>query len=298
MKKNFVIGALLIILAAIGLYQFTNNNSVDVENEIEDTTPEVMTEEPEVMEDPSETVLGQSVGGRDITAYHYGSGEKELLFVGGTHGGYSWNTALVAYDLVNHLDDNPDFVPENVKVTVIPVLNPDGLQEIVGTTDDFAVADVDTSLEDSIEGRFNGNGVDLNRNFDCDWESVGTWQNREVDGGSSVFSEPESIALKNYVESNEIAGAVVWYSSAGGVFASSCHNGILSETRDLTNSYADASGYGAYEEFDFYEITGDMVNWLAKKEIPAISVLLSSHSSVEWSDNLKGITALIEYYAE
>jgi murein tripeptide amidase MpaA len=62
-----------------------------------------------------------------ITAYHYGTGDKEILFVGGIHGGYEWNTALVAYQLMDYLKANPNVIPKNVKVTVIPVLNPDGL---------------------------------------------------------------------------------------------------------------------------------------------------------------------------
>jgi len=73
---------------------------------------------------------------------------------------------------------------------------------------------------------------------------------------------------------------------------------VLPETRVITNAYADASGYAAYEDFDFYEITGDAINWLAKKNIPAISVLLTTHEDVEWNKNRAGIEALLEYYAE
>ena len=91
---------------------------------------------------------------------------------------------------------------------------------------------------------------------------------------------------------------MVWYSSAGGVFASSCHNDVSDETKDLTRIFAEASGYRAYEEFDFYEITGDMVNWLARENIPAISVLLSNHTEVEWEENQAGIEAILNYYAK
>ena len=91
---------------------------------------------------------------------------------------------------------------------------------------------------------------------------------------------------------------IVWYSAAGGVFASSCHNDVVAETKDLTAAYAKAAGYRAFEEFDFYEITGDMVNWMAKEEIPAISVLLTNHTDIEWNKNLAGIEAVLDYYAE
>jgi hypothetical protein len=41
-----------------------------------------------------------------------------------------------------------------------------------------------------------------------------------------------------------------------------------------------------------------MVNWLAKNNIPAISVLLTNHTDVEWDKNKKGIDAILEYYGE
>jgi hypothetical protein len=198
---------------------------------------------------------------------------------------------------MDYLKSNPDVIPSNVKVTVIPVMNPDGLFETIGKEGRFAAADVTKTQTETIPGRFNANNVDLNRNFDCDWQTRGTWQSRSVSGGTSAFSEPESLAVKNYVEANNPSAVVVWYSAVGGVFSSNCHNGILPETRELTKVYSAASGYKAYEEFNFYEITGDMVNWLAKKNIPAISVLLSDHKSTEWTKNRAGIMAVLEHFA-
>ncbi len=248
--------------------------------------------------DEAKTVIGTSLQMRDITAYRYGNGDTEILFVGGIHGGYSWNTALVAYELMDYLEVNPNVIPNNIRVTVIPVLNPDGLAKVTGTAGRFVPSDVLPSKDTQISGRFNANGVDLNRNFDCDWQAKGTWQNTTVSGGSKAFSEQESQAFKNYIETHNPDAVVAWYSAAGGVFASNCHNGVSPKTRVLTNTYAAASGYKAYDEFDFYEITGDMTNWLAKKNIPAISVLLSTHQGTEWSKNEAGIEALLKHYAE
>jgi hypothetical protein len=140
--------------------------------------------------------------------------------------------------------------------------------------------------------------VDLNRNFDCDWQSSAKWQNTAVSGGSAAFSEPETLAVKNYIEAQNPKAVVVWYSAAGGVYASSCDSGILPETTAITNLYANASGYPAYQSFDFYDTTGDMVNWLAKMQIPAISVLLTNHTDTEWAKNQKGIDALLQHYAK
>jgi hypothetical protein len=304
--KKILLGLVALIVILGVAYFLTRDTAPEVtpdENlasvsEIETTPPPVSV--PEVVEEPvvefaSTAVLGTSVEGRDITAYHFGTGDTEILFVGGIHGGYSWNTALVAYELVEYLEENPGAVPEDVKVTVVPVLNPDGLFAVTGKEGRFSASDI---KGETVTGRFNANTVDLNRNFDCDWNEKGMWQSREVSGGDAVFSEPESQAMKAYVEENKPDAVVVWYSAAGGVFTSNCYNGVLPETKTLTNLYAQASGYKANEEFNFYAITGDMVNWLAKNNIPAISVLLTNHTDVEWDKNKKGIEAILEYYGE
>lgn len=316
--KNIIIAVVGLILIAGMLYFFTKTESykktedgsaynADESGQVE-SGDEMMPVEPDggigdgaqpldELLDETKTVIGVSAEGNDITAYHYGSGEKEVLFIGGIHAGYSWNTVLVAYELMDYLDA-PNRVPEGVKVTVIPTLNPDGQDAVIGTTGQFTQAAVPADAAKTIAGRFNGNGVDLNRNFDCDWQSEGVWQNKKVSGGSAAFSEPESAALRDYVVKNKPAGVVAYYAAAGGVYASSCHNGVSADTSALTKVYADASGYGAHEEFDFYEVTGDMVNWFAKQGVPAISILLSDHTNVEWSQNQKGIEAVLKHYAQ
>ena len=181
---------------------------------------------------------------------------------------------------------------------IIPVLNPDGLAVVTGTTDVFTPKDVSLSINTVTSGRFNANKVDLNRNFDCDWQKEGVWQTKKVSGGSSAFSEPESQAIKKYIENKKPTAVVVWYSAAGGVFASNCHEGVSAETSAITKLFAKASAYPEYESFDFYATTGDMVNWLAKKTIPAISVILTNHTDTEWTKNKAGVEALFKHYAK
>jgi hypothetical protein len=304
MQKT-IITLLIILLAGAGIYYFVTSGSSENIDVPENSTPSESTNtennteaEPVSEERKEQTIIGQSVNGRDIVAYHYGQGETEVLFVGGIHGGYEWNTTLVARAAMDHFKANPTAVPENVTVTIIPSLNPDGLYKVVNASfDAFTASDVTASQTLQESGRFNANDVDLNRNFDCDWQANATWQSRSVSGGTAAFSEPESKAIRDYIESNAPEAVVVWYSAAGGVFASSCHNGVLPKTTTLTNLYANASGYPAFEDFNFYEITGDMVNWLAKENIPAISVLLTNHSDIEWTKNKAGIEAILSHYA-
>ncbi|HEX7651137.1 MAG TPA: M14 family metallopeptidase [Candidatus Paceibacterota bacterium] len=296
-----IIVIIVVLLAAGGAYYFaTRGPSVTpaVPAETATTTmPEATTTATTTADNGTETI-GTSVQGRAITAYHYGTGSDEILFVGGIHGGYESNTSLVAYQLMDYLDANPNAIPANERVTVIPDLNPDGTAKVVGTDGRFSASDVPSDLASTIPGRYNGNGVDLNRNFDCDWQATGTWQNTSVNGGTSAFSEPESQAIRTYVGSHSLKAVIVWYSAAGGVYASNCHNGVLPETQTLTDLYAKASGYPAHASYDYYEITGDMVNWLAKQGVPGISVLLTDHTSTEWSKNQAGVDAVLAHYAQ
>jgi len=302
MKKT-IIAIVIVILVVVGIYflvtKFSNKVVLTNDQTVATTTATTATTTAtSTLENKAQMVIGKSTQGRDIMAYNYGTGETKLLFIGGIHGGYEWNTVLLAQKTMDYLKANPETIPANVKVTVIPVMNPDGLFKVVGTTGSFTQADVLASKVDTTLGRFNANNVDLNRNFDCDWQTTGMWQNKTVSGGSEAFSETESQAVRRYIETESPEAVVVWYSASGGVFSSSCHNGVLPETKKLTNAYAKASGYPAFEEFNFYEITGDMVNWLAKENVSAISVLLTNHTDIEWTKNLAGIQALLKYYTK
>lgn len=298
MKRTIIVLVIIIILVLVGFLIMQNLGGDKTQMPEPTPTNEQAVTPTQTPQNSDKTVLGNSVQNRPINAYHYGTGSKEVVFVGGMHAGYSWNTSLVAFELMDYLKANPSVIPQGVKVTVIPVVNPDGLHKVTGKSERFTAADVSDDQAVVVSGRFNANNVDLNRNFDCDWKSSGVWQSRTVSGGTKAFSEPETQAIKKYVDSKKPSAVVTWYSAAGGVFASNCYTGILPETKELVSTYAKASGYPAREVFDYYAVTGDMVNWLAKNNIPAISVLLTNHGDTEWTKNKAGIEAILKLQAE
>ena len=243
-------------------------------------------------------VIGNSVDGRKIESYTYGTGSTHLLFVGGMHGGYEWNSVLLAYQFIDYLNKNQSVIPVNMTVTIIPDANPDGVYAVTGKVGRFLIADVSTSTKTLASGRFNVNKVDLNRNFDCKWKPKSTWQNKIVSAGSKAFSEPETEALKNFILENKPIGVIFWHSQSGNVYASQCQKGILPDTINIMNTYAKASGYSAIKSFDSYAITGDSEGWLASINIPAITVELKTHNTIEWEQNLAGVKALFAYYTQ
>ena len=246
---------------------------------------------------PHTETLGASVEGRAITAYTFGTGPEHLLFVGGIHGGYEWNSVLLAYQFIDYLKLRPEAVPDNITVTIVPNANPDGVFAVVGKEGRFNPADVTTNAVVAASGRFNANHIDLNRNFDCKWQPTSTWRSEVVGAGSSPFSEPEARALRDFVLTHSPSAVVFWHSQANAVYASECEAGILPQTIAIMNAYAEASGYKAVDSFDAYEITGDAEGWLASIHIPAITVELSTHEQLEWERNLAGVMALFDLFA-
>ena len=301
---KYIITSLVIFFLLIGgVYLYLSLTAdpdaihdTDEEDEmIDEDEDDEETEEEEEIDDESNDepreVIGTSVDGRDIVAHHFGNGERELLLVSGVHGGYSWNTSLLAYELIDELEEGNIVIPDGIRVTVIPALNPDGLHSVTGVEGRFSAADVSG---DTRAARFNAREVDINRNFACNWEPTAVWQDTEVDPGTEPFSEPESSALREYVENEDPYAAVLYYAAAGSVYSSACNGNVLPATTELMQTYADASGYSGEGLFDAYTVSGGAVNWLASQRIPAISVLLSDRENTERDMNVRAIEALLD----
>lgn len=296
MKTTHLILALIVLLVLGGAaYWFVQSGtSTTVTNDIPvaDTTPvepdggigdgadplDQMTDGNDQSVDvyASETAIGQSVDGTTLTAHHFGTGMNEVLFVTGVHGADAANTAALGTELINYFTNNEAAVPEDMRVTIVANLNPDGLTN---------------------DSRFNANDVDLNRNFGCDWAATSMWRDQEVSGGSAPYSEPEAAALRDYVAEVNLVGAIVWFAAEGKVYPSACERTPSTASVELAATFANAAGYGAEAEFDAYQINGDMTNWLAAEGVPAISVLLTDRENTELAKNLAGVEAVLNTLA-
>lgn len=236
-------------------------------------------------------VLGYSTGGLPITGYSFGTGSQRVVFIGGIHGGYEWNTVVLAYAAIDYFIKNPATVPETVTLQIIPVANPDGLNWVADAMGRFDKAPAALS---TVEGRFNQNRVDLNRNWGCKWQSAAWWGVREVSGGSQPFSEIETRVLRRFLQEDEGVEAVVfWHSAGDGVFPGHCGE-RLPDADALALLYANAAQYPVHDSFGTYEVTGDATDWLAAQGIPALVVELTSHNDAERQQNLRAMRAVLE----
>lgn len=289
---GLVTGAVLIVLL-LGAYILLPE---PVEPELPAEPALVETEVVEEVPYMQQTLIGASVEGRAIESYTFGTGEKDVLFVGGIHGGYEWNSILLAYQFIDWFSTKEITVPDDMTIHIIPDLNPDGTAKVVSKEGRFLKSDIIAGVDQST-GRFNANGVDLNRNFGCKWQPESSWRGNTVSAGSSAFSEPEAAALRNYVTLHNPLSVTFWHSQANNVYASECENGVLPETLAIMQLYSDASGYGAVPVFDAYPVTGDAEGWLASIGIPAITVELSSHETLDLAQNRAAVEAMLEYYS-
>ncbi|MCZ7674233.1 MAG: M14 family metallopeptidase [Chloroflexi bacterium] len=125
----------------------------------------------------------------------FGSGANAIIFVGGIHYGYAPASETVALRTIDYFTNNPQKIPENASVYVVKNLNPDAFYD-----------------PGKLAGRLNANGVDLNRNWDCNWakdtEVLGKFLNGA--GGSSPFSEPETSSLYDLIITTRPKAVVIW----------------------------------------------------------------------------------------
>ena len=286
-----VLGALGVVVVLGALTLFLVPASEPAPAPVAQPVPEVV-DMPEEVPFVTHQVVGTSREGRTIEVYTYGTGTRDILLVGGIHGGYEWNSVLLAYEMMDYFEAHPTAIPADVTVHIVPVLNPDGLAQVVSGEGRFTPDAVRTDVPLGT-GRFNAAGVDLNRNFGCKWQPESSWRGTRVSAGTAAFSEPEAAALREYVLAHMPESVVFWHSKAGAVFASECHEGVLPETKTLMQTYADAAGYKPILTFDAYPVTGDAEGWLASIGIPAITVEFHTHESMDWAENLAGVTALL-----
>ena len=225
------------------------------------------------LDDAGYTLVGRSVEGRALVARSFGSGERLLMLVGGMHGGWEANTVALVDELSAHLTAHPEDVLPGVRLVLVPAVNPDGL--LRGRTP---------------EGRFNTNGVDLNRNWGCDWSDEAVWRDQPVDPGPFPLSEPETMALAETMRLLRPAAVVFYHSAAAGIYAGDCAGGRVSD--ELAAVLGEATGYSHGAAFSAYAVSGTAANWADGLGIPAADVELETWTSSEFERNLRGVMAL------
>ena len=233
---------------------------------------------------PEELTLGFSANGRPIEAVRFGAGPQVILLIGGFHAGFAPSTVALAEQAIAHYRQNLAEIPANTTLLIVRNANPDSPNDPGG-----------------VSGRLNGNRVDPNRNWDCNWRANAVWSRNPVSGGPEPFSEPEVQALLNVINERNVTAVIFWEARATGGLASpgGCGDSSLVSV-PLAAVYGNAAGYrvGDFEAIANYALTGDGTNWLDSQGIPAVAILLPSYTQFTWPVHLAGIRAVIRSYGE
>jgi hypothetical protein len=182
---------------------------------------------------------------------------------------------------LKYFREHPSEIPDNVTLYIIPNMNPDGYA--AGT--------------DPVVARMNGRGVDLNRNWNYQWQMTATHGTRPVKAGDYAFSEPETAFTRDFILEHNIELAIFYHSAMGVVFSGAERD--KAPTYELTEMLSDVTGYRHQTQGVPGQITtGDAIDYLSDIGIPATEIELTTHDLIgpaEWQRNLDGIKAFLNW---
>jgi g-D-glutamyl-meso-diaminopimelate peptidase len=179
------------------------------------------------------SIIGKSCGGKDITALKIGSAEEYCLFTAAFHGSERITSLILLMyieELCETLQSGGYIEGINAKrgllgrgVIFVPCVNPDGCDiSLLGKKAcGQSVESIAKLCKNNFE-KWNANlrGVDINHNFNADWEnlrkkekSLGIYGPAPTRfGGFKPESEPETIALTNLCRKIKMRHAVALHS--------------------------------------------------------------------------------------
>jgi murein peptide amidase A len=218
------------------------------------------------------SVIGHSAEGRAIRAYTLGNGTSNVAIVGGLHGAPEANSADLVWQVLQYYAGDTEAIPSDLKLLFLPEANPDGL------------ADGTRELAD---------GIDANRNWPtADWSPTSYGPGGELfpgGGGDQPLSEPETIALAEWIDRDKPV-AVLSYHSAGGFVM----GGPTALGEGLVDAYVNQTQPYAYRDWAFYPVTGDFAQWCEEQGIPVVEVELWDHVNADFDRNLAGVQAVLD----
>lgn len=203
-------------------------------------------------------------------------GEVGVVYMG-LHHAREWPSLEVALDIADRLtsgygsDPTIENLVNNRRIWVIPCVNPDGF-----------VWDHDQG-HDWRQNRHvypGGIGVDLNRNYagsangskDGEWGSIGTGaqthqQGRSTYVGPSSFSEPETQAVRDFLNARDVTIAISYHTYGELVLWPWGHNCSVQTDDDTLmvsigqGMASEIGGYTPQQGCYLYPTTGDFTDW-------------------------------------
>lgn len=221
--------------------------------------------------------IGKSTEGRDMVGIRI-SGDLAnadqmpgIILMGGHHAREHLSVELpimfaeYLVDQYNAGNQKIIALVDHREINIIPAINPDGVEYDV-SSGDYKMWRKNRSKNS--DGTY---GVDLNRNYGYAWGTGGSSKNpnSETYMGTKAFSEPETQAVKKFVEANEnttILLSLHTYSQLilypwGNTYDSIANTRDKQVHETMARKMATWNGYTPQQSSDLYIASGDTTDW-------------------------------------
>lgn len=174
---------------------------------------------------------------------------------------------FINYLVTNYRNNNERVksLVDNRDIHIIPAVNPDGLEY------DIASGSYRMWRKNRVKNSGNSYGVDLNRNYGYQWGTGGSSSSPSSDTfmGPRPFSEPESLAIKNYVEAHENITILLSFHSFSKLILypwGHKYDSIENDTdrvvhEKMAEKMSTWNGYEPQQSSDLYIASGDTTDW-------------------------------------
>lgn len=201
--------------------------------------------------------IGESVMENKIYCIKIGRGKKKIFINGAHHGLEHLTSAFImrfieeyAYAISEGCDffrHSPAELFNSVSLFAVPMVNPDGV--------DIAIHGMDITNPYhrkliSMVGihsfnkvwQANANGVDINHNYDANWQVVEEHPSPSKYSGPYSESEPETKAIVDFVRSEKFDLLLAFHSQGGEIYYD-FDGKMSSDSLELAKNFASVSGY-------------------------------------------------------
>lgn len=227
--------------------------------------------------------IGQSTEGRDLWAVRVSDNpevdedEPEVFYNGMIHAREPITIELLLY-FMDYMTTNYQLDPEiteivdNREIYILPIINPDGYMVNENTTPGGGGMWRKNTCDNNNSGFFEASedGVDLNRNWGYMWgyDNIGSSQlpYQETYRGTGPFSEPETQALRDFINSHEFK-VIINYHAFGSYYLHSWdYDDILAPDHSFFTQLGNMmAGYNQYDVGAswqlLYNVNGGASDW-------------------------------------
>ncbi len=224
--------------------------------------------------------IGNSLCGRPIDALQIGASDNCALLCGGFHG----TEYLTALTLLRFAEEFAEFFKRtNCKfgAIIIPCLNADGVEIALNGSSSAPGYEqlINRLLHDPKHWQANARGVDLNHNFDADWQELKKLElQSEISspaptrfGGYEPISEPETKALTHLCSTVDFEFAIALHSQGREIYYD-FGDSTPPSSKVLANIFAEHSGYKISAPTGL-AVGGGFKDWVIQKlKKPALTV--------------------------